>query len=85
MTEIGINPAARGLRRNVYSQLIVCPEDPELWGFERWRLCRFLYGFVTYVPYLTGGACCFRWVSRLGAYRDRTALVNITNVVYIYF
>ena len=37
------------------------------------------------VASVTGGACCFRWVSRLRTYRDRegAAVGNVTNVVCI--
>ena len=35
------------------------------------------------VPSVTRGACCFRWVSRLRTYRDRTAVGNVTNVICI--
>ena len=35
------------------------------------------------VPSVSGGACCFRWVSRLRTYRDRTAVGNVTNVICI--
>ena len=32
------------------------------------------------VPSVTGGACCFRWVSRPRTYRDGTAVGNVTNI-----
>ena len=35
------------------------------------------------VPSVTGGACCFRWVSRIRTYRDGTAVGNVANVVSI--
>ena len=35
------------------------------------------------VPSVAGGACCFRWVSRLRTYRDGTAVGNVTNVVKV--
>ena len=36
------------------------------------------------LPFLIGGACCFRWVSRLGPYWDESAVGNVTNVVCKY-
>ena len=44
-----------------------------LWFCKRWDP----------VPDLIGGACCFSWVSRLGTYRDGTAVGNATNIVCI--
>ena len=32
---------------------------------------------------LAGVACGFKWISRLGTYRDGTAVGNVTNVVCI--
>ena len=33
------------------------------------------------VPFPTGGACCFGWVSRQGTYCDGTAVGNTTNIL----
>ena len=35
------------------------------------------------VSFLTGGACCFRWVYSLGTHWDGTAVGNVTNIASI--
>ena len=59
-----------------------CPPPPERWGFVP-ALIPVKQG--DQVASVTGGACCFRWVSRLRTYRDRegVAVGNVTNVVCI--
>ena len=45
--------------------------------------CMFFCKIWDQVPSVTGGACCFRWVSRLRTYREGTTVGNVTNIVCI--
>ena len=47
-----------------------------------WRDVKFVMAVRDPVPFLIGGACCFRWVLQLGPYQNGSTVENVTNIAF---